>query len=1172
MSTLGFCPNINFNQDIDIEYDFREWQYCIAKVSLSLNNDSIFFCLNIDADITLSNEVFFQKQFRNVSVRIMTISITVRDLEVNKYQIDKYAVVLMYFEDKNKSDDVVKTIIIREVHLIKDLKANLLIENDILKFELIDISTSINTAYIENCEVTILITINIRFKSQHMSVHALKTTTVLSEFECLIRIHNIALFDRDYLFESITSANFSIYAHVVNSKTDFILIQNNIKNVIIISRNFRLRLLNELNYFNVYKIDEEISNLALKYFKTEHKTAWFNKTLTIYTTVITLTSNISETKLNIDVIIHKFSVKAFNAFIDFINDYSKLWIDQEFVKLSVENWMRISLKFDWKKSIKNKIKVYSLNLKDKAVIDETFDDLQRQNKLSWTTNATFFSCFVIWKDFSDNRKNRVVVNVRDLNAITQLNAYSVSLQSNIIQAISDCFFISVIDCSGFFYQWKVHSTKKHKLTIIIHREQKNFNVIVMRFRNSSIYVQRQIDRILRFSKNFAKTYIDDIMIFFKSLKDHLLHLRNVFDILKSNNISIKSTKSFIDYFSVSLLNQRVNFFDLITDTQKLKTIFTLKFSKILKQLKTYLNFTKWFRAYIQEYAEKSKSLQNRKTSLLKNASLFEQARKFYTFKVKLNSSIFEELKSFQILQSHLSFASFLVHFDQNKQLYIDLNTSKKKDIDAMIYHVNITSFKEYSFRTSVQFILFLSRLLNSAKTRYWSIELELIELIWVLRKIRHLVESSKLSSIIYTDHEAFLRIAKQINLSIFSIDKLNLRLIRTFEYIQRFFLIIRHKSEKLHIISNVLFKLFITNNSLSSSVNNENEFDVLFTAFMIEMNTDFKKRMIESYRKNSVFAKILNVFEKNKNNIKLFFIIENKLLYKKKISDESTSFILRKMCVSQFMIKDVFAMTHHEFNEHIEFDRIYERLTNSWYIRDLSKQLINYFKHCFECQINRIRKHKFYENLQSILSSSILFHILTIDFVLILFISHTSMNNVMSITDKFSKRITIVSSKNTWTAIMWAKTLLERLDLANWNLSKVIIFDRNRKFLSKLWFNLFARLKVKLLYSTVYHSQTNDSFERTNQTIEIALRYHIQTFDDIKNWSSIVEIMQRTINNDISFIDKSLLKFVTILFQQSAQTYSHSMFEIQCHVLSSSIVLSWHKCRSRDYTIKSIKS
>ncbi len=35
-----------------------------------------------------------------------------------------------------------------------------------------------------------------------------------------------------------------------------------------------------------------------------------------------------------------------------------------------------------------------------------------------------------------------------------------------------------------------------------------------------------------------------------------------------------------------------------------------------------------------------------------------------------------------------------------------------------------------------------------------------------------------------------------------------------------------------------------------------------------------------------------------------------------------------------------------------------------------------------------------------------------------------------------------------------------------------------------------------MLYSTIYHSQTNDANERTNQTLEIALRYYIQELLD----------------------------------------------------------------------------
>ena len=438
----------------------------------------------------------------------------------------------------------------------------------------------------------------------------------------------------------------------------------------------------------------------------------------------------------------------------------------------------------------------------------------------------------------------------------------------------------------------------------------------------------------------------------------------------------------------------------------------------------------------------------------------------------------------------------------------------------MIYHVDseYTLSNDYSSRFKIQLILFLNRFLNSVESRHWSTKLKLTNLVWILRKVRHLVKSTRHQIIIYTNHDVSIEIIKQINLFIFSTDKLNLRLIRASEYIQRFSLTIRHKSEKFHIVSDALSKLFIFEKS--SSNNNESEFDVLFTAFMIEMNIDFKKRMINEYKKNFVYVKIFDML-RSENNSNLFFIIDEDILYRKKISDESILFILRRMCVSQFMIKKILTIVHDEFNEHTDFDHIYDRLINSWYTRSLFKELRNYLKHCSKCQINKIRRHKLYENLQSILFSSISFHTLAIDFVLILSCSHTTMNNRMSITDKFSKRVIIISDRNTWTTSMWVKALFDRVDITDWELLKVIISDRDRKFLFDLWSILFQRLSVRLLYSTIYHSQTNDVSKHTNQTIEIALRYQIQAFKNNKNWSTIIEIMQRTINNSITFTEKS---------------------------------------------------
>ena len=128
----------------------------------------------------------------------------------------------------------------------------------------------------------------------------------------------------------------------------------------------------------------------------------------------------------------------------------------------------------------------------------------------------------------------------------------------------------------------------------------------------------------------------------------------------------------------------------------------------------------------------------------------------------------------------------------------------------------------------------------------------------------------------------------------------------------------------------------------------------------------------------------------------------------------------------------------------------------------------------------------------------------------------------MTITCKFFKRIVIISNKDTWNAFEWVVTLLNRLNIANWELSKVIIFDRNRKFLSNLWIKLFQQLRIDLLYSTAYHSQTNEAFERINQTFEIALRFHLQSLFNFKDWSeAVINSIQRAFNNSILFTDKT---------------------------------------------------
>ena len=109
----------------------------------------------------------------------------------------------------------------------------------------------------------------------------------------------------------------------------------------------------------------------------------------------------------------------------------------------------------------------------------------------------------------------------------------------------------------------------------------------MRYKNSSTYVSRQTNRILRQHRHFVKTYVNDIVIFSKTLTEHVIHLQQVFNVLTHNNISINCMKTFFDFSFVNFLEQHVISFEFLTGVQKLHAIANLIFSRNFTQFETY---------------------------------------------------------------------------------------------------------------------------------------------------------------------------------------------------------------------------------------------------------------------------------------------------------------------------------------------------------------------------------------------------------------------------------------------------------------------------------------------------------------------------------------------------------------------------------------------------------
>ena len=118
----------------------------------------------------------------------------------------------------------------------------------------------------------------------------------------------------------------------------------------------------------------------------------------------------------------------------------------------------------------------------------------------------------------------------------------------------------------------MHFDEIFKLTVVTHRGQEIFLILIMRCMNLIVYAQREINRILRFIKDIVCVYIDDIVYDLKILEKHITNLHKLFTILSKANVFISLKKTFLKYLNISLLNQKINVFELVTTENKLKTI------------------------------------------------------------------------------------------------------------------------------------------------------------------------------------------------------------------------------------------------------------------------------------------------------------------------------------------------------------------------------------------------------------------------------------------------------------------------------------------------------------------------------------------------------------------------------------------------------------------------
>ena len=116
----------------------------------------------------------------------------------------------------------------------------------------------------------------------------------------------------------------------------------------------------------------------------------------------------------------------------------------------------------------------------------------------------------------------------------------------------------------------------------------------------------------------------------------------------------------------------------------------------------------------------------------------------------------------------------------------------------------------------------------------------------------------------------------------------------------------------------------------------------------------------------------------------------------------------------------------------------------------------------------------------------------------------------MVVVDKLSKSTHFIPIKTTHSAANIVDIVMKEIFHLH-GTPKVIIFDRDPKFIGSFWKNLFKGLYTKLNFSTAYHSQTDGQTERVNQVLEYMLQIYVRDYP--KKWEDYLHLVEFAYHN-----------------------------------------------------------
>jgi hypothetical protein len=283
-----------------------------------------------------------------------------------------------------------------------------------------------------------------------------------------------------------------------------------------------------------------------------------------------------------------------------------------------------------------KLRPYRYNPMQKNEIEKQVAELLKQGVLQYSSSPFASPALLVMKK---DLTWRLCQDFRRLNAMIVKNKYPLPAIDELLDELAGSQWFTSLDMRAGYHQIRMDENDIPKTAFQTHHGHFEYKVMPYGLTGAPATFQGVMNEVLAPGlRKFVLVFIDNILIYSKTLEEHVEHVRQVFQMLQTNQLKVKKSKCAFARKELSYLGHVISGAGVSTDPHKIAPIVKWEAPVDAKQLRSFLGMAGYYRKFVRGYGIISKVL----TELLRKGVQFvwtsEHEASFQALKVALTST------------------------------------------------------------------------------------------------------------------------------------------------------------------------------------------------------------------------------------------------------------------------------------------------------------------------------------------------------------------------------------------------------------------------------------------------------------------------------------------------------------------------------------------------------